>query len=138
LDQRLHLIEIEWLIEVRIGRHATGLLVSGRRHQNDWDALGGWVSLQPLAQSAAVEHRHHQIRDDQVGSLVRNQLQRLVTVLGYDRTVAHVVQHRGQQFPDRRFIVDDQDHRHRYSWFNVAVGPAAPVDSSWACPVSKP
>ena len=83
----------------------------------------------PLGRGDAVEDRHLDVEDDQVGPVLLGQLDRLVAVAGLaDDVVALLGEHLGEVHADQRLVLGDHDaaglrggHRVRLS----GAGPAA-------------
>src|SRR5207244_398624 len=67
---------------------------------------------QPPADLGAVELRHHDVEDDQVGRLAGEALERLLAVGGLDGAEAGLLEREDDDLADMGVVVDDQDRRH--------------------------
>ena len=67
---------------------------------------------QPPADLGAVELRHHDVEDDEVGRLAGEALERLLAVGGLDRAEARLREREGDDLADVGVVIDDQDRRH--------------------------
>ena len=77
--------------------------------QDDGDVLGGGIVLDHAAGLVAVELRHHDVEDDEVGLLVAHLLQGLLAVGRGDDVVALRTQDEIQDMEDVHLVVDHQD-----------------------------
>ena len=66
------------------------------------------IGLQPAAHLDAVHHRHAHVRNHQVGHLVADHVERLLTVVGVHPDVAIDVQYALHDGVDGGFVVNDQ------------------------------
>ncbi len=67
------------------------------------------MRLEPLADRDAVEPRHVDVQQDEVGLELVDRLQRLDAVLRLAHVVAELLEAREQEFAVRRDVVDHQD-----------------------------
>ena len=80
------------------------------RHDDHRDRREGRVRLHGGERLEAVEHRHHDVEQDEVDRPVRRQpVQRLLAVLRLQDLVAEVLQELPQGEPVDTAVVDDQD-----------------------------
>ena len=87
--------------------HVAGFGLGG--HQNDRRERQRRVRLEPPADLDAVELRHHDIEQDEVGPLLARHRQRLFAVAGVQHLIAARLQPRRQDVAIGLVIVGDQD-----------------------------
>ena len=85
--------------------HPVDLLVAAGKEQDRRVAL----AAQAAAHLQPVHARHGDVEDDEVGVVRRNLRQRRLSVARLDRRHACFSQREGEQLPDVRVVIDDQD-----------------------------
>jgi hypothetical protein len=106
------------------GDHVLGLAESG--HEDDRRERKARIGAQPSADLDAVEPRHHDVEQDEIGRRLARGGQRLLAVGRGDDVVAGAGEPRLQDLHVRRVVVDDEDARRR----SQAGPPAADGEST--------
>jgi len=87
------------------------LAVHLRRHQNDGQERKSRVALETAAGLDTVELRHHHVEENEVGTMLLDRSQRLLTVSSLEGLVAMPFQPRHDDIAIRLVVIDDKDAR---------------------------
>ncbi len=79
-----------------------------RKHENR-DIPRFFIRLESLTDFIAVYFRHHNVKDDQIGIILRNLLERLFAVVSLCRVVSFSPESLFQQFHSIFSVIDNQN-----------------------------
>ena len=126
--------------------HATGprqrprfTLAVVRGVEHDGNPAGRRIETQLPDELIAVHHRHQHVGNDQIGTIGPDRGQSLAAIRRFDQAVSLMTQHRHQECPVGREVVNDQDGRHACGSSAESQGADVPVDivtsgASTLCP----
>ena len=110
-DDLAHLVLVEWLGD-EVERAALEGLDGGVDRPVRGDEDDGQLRLdleRPLEERHAVDLRHLEVGDDEIDVVLAEQVQPLLAVLRGQRVVPVARELRGEDLPEVRFVVDDED-----------------------------
>ena len=89
--------------------------VRARGEHHDRDVAGAELGAHLPADVVAVEERHHDVEEHEVGQLGRDLLERLAPVVGLADLVVLELQLHAEHVPQRRFVFCDENSRLRHT-----------------------